>query len=118
MPLYRVYRIKEAPGEQFRWAPHTGGLATVKQKDYDLGEQVEGATPYAVWKQLEATGRKLTPGDLLETVEPDGTTGPLQVAKYIGFEPAQWYVPEVKASASETVIESRPPNASVQIKEV
>ena len=90
--------MKEAPREHFRWSPHTGGLATVKAKDYEAGEEVEAASPYALWKQLaeDDGGRHaLTPGDLLEVVAETGT-GSLLIAKYIGFEPAQWWIPEAK----------------------
>jgi hypothetical protein len=94
MPRYRIHRMKESPRENFRWAPHTGGLAVVKPKDYDLDEEVEASTPYAVWKSLLAEGRPLRPGDLLETSHVDGVPGQLHITKYIGFEPASWYVPE------------------------
>lgn len=95
MPLYRIHRIKETPGEHFRWAAHTGGLAVVKTRDYDCGaEELEAATPYAAWKILAAENRPLHPGDLVETVTPEAGLTELQIAKYIGFEPAKWYVPE------------------------
>ena len=96
MPRYRVHRMKEIPREQFRWAAHTGGLATVKPKDYVAVEEAEAPTPYALWKQLQATGSPLHPGDLLELVREDDAPGTLQITKYIGFEAAQWYVPEPK----------------------
>jgi hypothetical protein len=105
MPRYRIHRMKESPRESFRWAPHTGGLAIVKTKDYDLDGEIEASTPYAVWKCLLGKGRPLRPGDLLETSHVDGTSGQLHIAKYIGFEPASWYVPEprpaVDASSAE-----------------
>jgi hypothetical protein len=100
MPRFRIHRIKEAPKENFRWAAHTGGLAIVKPKDYDLGEEVDAATPYAAWKLLASEGRPLRPGDLLETVHCESPSRDLQIAKYIGFEPAQWYVPEPKAETT------------------
>ena len=96
MPRYRVHRIKDGPLEQFRWAPHVGGLAVVKPKDYDFSREVEATTPYAVWKQLGEEAEPLRPGDLLELAAEDGTTVDLRIAKYIGFEPAQWFVPEPK----------------------
>lgn len=99
MPRYRIYRIKQTPGESFRWAAHTGGSATVKLKDYDLGQEVEAASPYAAWKRLTTEGSALRPGDLLEELHPDGTSTKLHITKYIGFEPAQWYVPEPKPEA-------------------
>jgi hypothetical protein len=96
MARYRIHRLKEGPRENFRWVPHTGGVAIVKNKDYDLDGEVEAATPYAAWKALLAEGRKLRPGDLLEQTGPQGEAGELLITKYIGFEPAQWYVPAAK----------------------
>jgi len=106
MPRYRVHRLKEVPRESFRWAPHTGGLAIVKLKDYDLDGYVETSSPYAVWKALLAEGRPLRPGDLLETSHVDGAPGQLYIAKYIGFEPASWYVPEPRPDSGNTSAET------------
>ncbi|MGC2657036.1 MAG: hypothetical protein WA324_03590 [Bryobacteraceae bacterium] len=97
MPRYRVHRMKELPREQFRWAAHTGGLATVKPKDYEPAEEVQAPTPYALWKQFQANGAPLRPGDVLETLEDGAVQGQLQITKYIGFEAARWYIPEPKA---------------------
>lgn len=93
--LYRVHRIKAAQLEAVRWAAHTGGLAIVKAKDYEPAIDVEAASPYAAWKRLASEGNALRPGDLLEALQP-GTGPVLQIAKYIGFEPAQWFEPEPK----------------------
>lgn len=106
MPRYRVYRLKDAQREHFRWSAHTGGLAIVKQKDYEASGEVESVTPYSLWKELQGsesphTERPLSPGDVLETVEPEGS-GKLLIAKYIGFEPAQWFVPEMKTVSPAT----------------
>ena len=96
MPCYRIHRIKQAPGEAFRCAAHTGGVAVLKPKDYgEVSDEVEAATPYALWQVLRGEGRALQPGDVLEAA--DG----LLIAKYIGFEPAQWVVPEPKATSAE-----------------
>ncbi len=88
--------MKDAPRENFRWAAHTSGLCIVKAKDYLPAGEVECATPYAAWKLLTTERRALRPGDLLELISGDNASGELQIAKYIGFEPAQWYVPEAK----------------------
>jgi len=118
MARYRIHRMKDTPRESFRWAAHTSGLAVVKQRDYELGEQLEADTPYAAWKLLQSENHDLRPGDVLETCReavpdhqpvPDhnttpacdagtnvATSGPLLILKYIGFEPAAWYVPPVK----------------------
>jgi len=106
VPRYRIHRLKDSQKEHFRWAAHTGGLAIVKPKDYELGGEVESQTPYSLWKELQDKEAKLpesplSPGDLLETVEIDGP-GRLFITKYIGFEPAQWFVPEVKAETPQS----------------
>lgn len=93
---YRIYRLKEAQRESYRWAPHTGGIAIVKTRDYEIGGHVEAATPYSAWKKLLDAGTPLAAGDLLEADDGENTPCQLQIAKYIGFEPAQWYMPEPK----------------------
>jgi hypothetical protein len=108
MPRYRVHRIKPAPFETFRWAAHTGGLVVVKAKDYDFGEEIEAETPYTAWKSLSADGNALRPGDILEALLENGTSGSLLITKYIGFEPAQWFVTEPRSekAAPSVVCES------------
>jgi hypothetical protein len=103
MPRYRIHRMKETPRENFRWTPHTGGLTVVRSKDYDCSRELEAATPYTAWKALEREGDGLRPGDLLELIGSDGATGNLQITKYIGFEPAQWHVPETRPENAPTV---------------
>jgi hypothetical protein len=115
MPCYRIHRLKEVPREGFRWAAHTGGLAVVKPKDYEPGEEIDADNPYQTWKLLMERSTPLHPGDLLETVaalEESSQTGSgeLKIVKYIGFEPAQWFVPESKASANP---ETAAPTASL-----
>jgi hypothetical protein len=108
--LYRIHRIKQTPGENFRWAAHTGGLAIVKAKDYEGGaEEIEAGTPYAAWKMLGEENRALRPGDVLEIMGSEPGPGELQIAKYIGFEPAKWYVPESAANTGSTPTESAAP---------
>ena len=113
MPAYQIHRLKETQRQQFRWAPHTPGVTIVKLKDYQPGEVVHAATPYALWLALREGGEALLVGDLIELVEetaaegsqgepvngsaPDAAgvpRGPLRILKYIGFEEARWYVPE------------------------
>jgi hypothetical protein len=106
MPRYRIHRIKEAPGEHFRWAAHTGGQAVAKMKDYEPGGEVDAPTPYAAWKMLEGDDRALRAGDLLEAVAADGGPGELKILKYIGFEPAKWYVPEMKNDTGTNAAET------------
>ncbi len=91
MPLYRIYRMKDSPRQQFRWAPHVSGCAALKPKDYEQRGQVEALHEYDAWRQLRQSGEPLAVGDLLETED-----GQLRVCKYVGFEPAQWILPEPK----------------------
>ncbi len=104
--------MKEMPRENFRWTSHTGGLTTVKPKDYDGHEGIEAATPYAAWKLLAGAGADLRPGDLLEVAAPDETAGALYITKYIGFEPAQWYVAELRTEALPATAEFVPVSAA------
>ncbi len=92
MPLYQVHRLKEAPRLQFRWAPHTSGVTTVKPKDYEQSETVESDTPYGAWQTLRESEHPLELGDILES---DGDQ--LRICKYVGFEEARWFVPEPEA---------------------
>ena len=91
MSAYRIYRMKESTRQQFRWAPHTIGVTSVKPKDYEAAFTAEAGTPYAVWLQLKDTGDALQVGDILES-----ESGDLRIYKYVGFEEAQWVVPEMK----------------------
>jgi len=89
MPQFRIYRMKDAPRQSFRWAPHVAGQAQVKQKDYEPDSQVEAITEYAAWAQLRSSSQPLSVGDLLEA-----ETGDLRICKYVGFEQALWLLPE------------------------
>jgi hypothetical protein len=94
MPHYRIYRMKDSPRQQFRWAPHVSGCAAPKPRDYEQRGQVEALHEYDAWRQLRESGEPLAVGDLLETEE-----GQLRICKYVGFEPAQWVLPEPKHHA-------------------
>ena len=99
MPAYQIHRLKEHARQQFRWAPHTPGVTTIKLKDYEPGAIVDAATPYALWLALRETEQPLAIGDLIE----EG--GQLRILKYIGFEEARWYVPEPAPRATEQPVE-------------
>ena len=92
MAHFRIHRIKEQPREHFRWAPHISAQAVVKAKDYEQNGAVEALHEYAAWSELRATASPLQLGDLLET-----ENGELRICKYVGFERAQWFVPEAQA---------------------
>jgi hypothetical protein len=97
MPMYRVYRMKDAPRQQFRWAPHVAGAAAVKAKDYEPDGEVQADSEYHVWSNLRASERPLAVGDLLEA---EG--GALRICKYVGFELANWIAPEAKSEPQAT----------------
>ena len=100
MPSYRIHRLKEHLHQSFRLAPHVSGTASVKPRDYEPGESVDASTPYAAFFALKDTAGPLLPGDLLEA-----ENGALRIYKFVGFEEAQWVLPEVKAdAASEPVL--------------
>lgn len=103
MARFVIYRMKDTPRENFRWAAHTGGIASVKPKDYDSTGEVEADTAYSAWKQLAEGERPLHPGDVLECVAGAGSTPELKIFKYIGFEPAQWWAPEPKEPEQRAV---------------
>ena len=100
MPLYRIYRMKDSPRQQFRWAPHVSGSASIKPKDYEQAGQVEALHEYDAWRKLRESGETLEVGDLLETEDLR-----LSICKYVGFEPAQWVLPEPKQSSAESQAE-------------
>jgi hypothetical protein len=99
MPNYRIHRMKDSPRQQFRFAPHVSGAAHVKPKDYQDSGYVEAANEYEAWRLLRESEHALEIGDVLES-----ESGALRICKYVGFEEAEWIVPEVKSG-----LESVPP---------
>jgi len=89
MPLFRIHALRDSLRQQFRAVPHVSGSAAVKPKDYELRGQIEALHEYDAWRLLRASEQPLVIGDLLETED-----GQLRICKYVGFEPAQWVVPE------------------------
>jgi len=112
MPIYRVYRMKDSPRQQFRWAPHVSGAASVKAKDYEPDGQIQADSEYDAWSRLRASEHPLAVGDLLEA-----ENGALRICKYVGFESASWVVPEAKA-APEGPPDQPPQTAKTQDREV
>ena len=103
MPTYRIHRLKDHLRQQVRFAPHVSGTATVKPRDYhplldprgDPAEApVDAVSPYAAFFALRDAGRPLEVGDLLESED-----GSLRIFKFVGFEEAQWALPEPKPPA-------------------
>ena len=91
MPSFRVHRLRDALYQQFRWAPHTTGAGQVRPKDYTQTGTVEAPSAYAAWTSLKDSDSALRVGDLLED-----ESGRLSIYKYVGFEEAQWLIPEAK----------------------
>ena len=100
--------MKDSPRQQFRWAPHVSGAASVKRKDYEEGGPIEALNEYDAWRLLRDSEEPLAVGDLLEC-----DSGELRICKYVGFEAAQWFVPEPKpapegAPAPQQPVPARP----------
>ncbi len=89
MPCYKIYKLKDHLRQSFRSAPHVSGAATIKPRDYEPAESVEAPSPYAAYFALRESDRPLEVGDLLEA-----GNGTLRICKFVGFEEAQWVVPE------------------------
>lgn len=106
MPRYSIRRLKDHLRHNFRFAPHVGGVTSVKPRDYVLpgDETVEAASPYAAFFAMRDAKTPLEVGDLLET-----DSGALHIFKYVGFEEAKWTLPEpLKAEAAAAGVESTP----------
>ena len=110
MPLFRIHRMKDTPRQQFRWAPHVSGCASIKPKDYEPRGEIAALNEYDAWRALRDSGDALQVGDLLE-----GEDGRLRICKYVGFEPAQWVLPEPKTpveAESQSPVELEPAGQS------
>jgi hypothetical protein len=109
MAVYRIYRMKEQASQQFRWAPHVSGSTQIKRKDYEEGDSIEAANDYAAWQALRDAESPLRVGDLLES-----PSGELRICKYVGFDAAQWIVPEVKTGLESAPVASGPAGDSCE----
>lgn len=93
MALYRLHRMKDHVRNSFRWAPHTSGVMMIKPRDFEPAGEVEAANFYDAWTSLRGSESAIDIGDLLEA-----ESGDLRICKYVGFEQAQWVLPEVRPS--------------------
>ena len=91
--------MKDAPRQQFRSAAHVSGPANVKPKDYEAAAEIEADNEYAAWALLRTTDQPLNVGDLLEAIADSGDHR-LRICKYVGFEEARWFVPELPPQRS------------------
>ncbi len=92
MVSFKIHRLKDNASAQFRWAPHTSGPASVKQRDYEVVGEVDAVGAYGLFNQLRGTPNELRVGDILEL--PDGS---LKIFKFVGLEDATWFVAPPKA---------------------
>jgi hypothetical protein len=91
MPSFRIHRLKDNQFQQFRWSAHTAGASQAKPKDYIPAGAIDAPSAYAAWSTLKESAEALRVGDILEAED-----GRLSICKYVGFEEAQWIVPEAK----------------------
>jgi len=98
MPSYKIHRLKDHLRQQFRFAPHVSGTASVKLRDYQPGDSVDAESPYAAFFALRDSETPLEVGDLLES-----EAGTLTIFKFVGFESAQWVLPEPKPETAASV---------------
>ena len=103
MPQFRIHRLKDHLRQNFRFAPHLSGMASLKPRDYETSEVnqceafVEASSPYAAFFALREAVRPIQVGDVLESED-----GSLRVFKFVGIEEAQWILPEAKVMEVET----------------
>ena len=95
MPSFRIHRLRDHLRQPFRFAPHVSGTASIKPRDYLPGETAQASSPYSLYFELRNSGTPLEPGDVLET-----ETGGLRIFKFVGFEEAQWVIPEPKTEGA------------------
>ena len=100
MPSYHVHRLKDHLRQQFRFAPHISGVATLKPRDYVAGDSIDASSPYAAFFHMKESGAPLEVGDVLDA------EGTLRVFKFVGFEEAQWAVAEPKPETHAEVPEN------------
>jgi hypothetical protein len=105
MPSYRIHRLKDHLRPGFRSAPHVIGMASVKPREYEPGDSIEAPSPYAAFFRLRDSGTPLEVGDVLEL-----ENGSIRICKFVGFEEAQWVLPEAKLDATGS--ESAPMEAA------
>ncbi len=97
MPHFRIHRLKDHLRQNFRFAPHLSGTASVKPRDYESPEEgqedgfVEASSPYAAFFALREAALPIQVGDMLESED-----GKLRIFKFVGIEDAEWVLPEAK----------------------
>ena len=92
MPRYRIYYLKEHHREGFQQSPPQSQPVRLKPARYEGGPEIEAASPYTLWKDMEDGNTalpegapKLRVGDVLE----DQSTACV-IMRYWGFDEAAW----------------------------
>ena len=95
MPSFRIHRLKDHLRQNFRFAPHLSGTASVKPRDYETveGVLIEAPSPYAAFFALREGPQPIQIGDVLECED-----GSLRILKFVGIEEAQWVLPDLVPS--------------------
>jgi hypothetical protein len=103
MPRFRIHRLKDHLRQNFRFAPHLSGIASVKPRDYELADDVvvDAPSPYAAFFALKEDPQPIQVGDILECED-----GSLRIFKFVGIEEAQWVLPEAKADPASVSAEA------------
>jgi len=107
MATYQIHRLKTHLRQQFRFAPHVSGVSNVKLRDYEAAGTIEAVSPYAAFFAMRERPDALEVGDVLEC------DGALRILKFVGFEEAQWVVPEPKPQMIPG-IDLEPSSAAIQ----
>lgn len=106
MPVFRIHRMKETTRQQFRWAPHTCGVTSLKPRDFEPAGEVAAQSFYDAWTSLRGSEQALEIGDVLESA-----TGELHICKYVGFEEARWVLPDVKTGLEDVPLAAGTPQS-------
>jgi hypothetical protein len=91
MPSYRILYLRDSEVDRYRGAPPKPKPYALNPRDYEAREQIEAASPYAAWKEMQeqedeaSRGRKFGVGDALEI-----DSSSLMVLNFWGFDEAEW----------------------------
>ena len=102
---YQIHRLKAHLRQNFRFAPHVSGVTNVKPRDFEAAGTVEATSPYAAFFAMKDSEQPLEVGDILES------NGSLRILKFVGFEEAQWVLPEAKPPVT---VEAEASSAAIQ----
>ncbi len=101
MPRYKVFRLRNSQVEKFRDRSPAPKPYQLKTGDYQEGGEVEAASPYAAWKQLQDRDddpeRRFGVGDVLASE----SASPL-VLNYWGFDEAGWRTSGQEQTGADT----------------